>query len=62
MNPIQQDNKVETKTEQEQIKTQPSEIAKETSNEPSPDIKSEENKANWKAFREQRELERKARD
>ena len=47
------DNKQEIKIEQ----AQPVQVA-----ETAPEIKSEENKANWKAFREQREAERKARE
>ncbi len=54
MNPSPTENKPEQKIEQAQPVVQ--------TNEPSPEIKSEENKANWKHFREQRENERKARE
>lgn len=62
MNPIQQDNKLETKNDQHQTPAIKQEVVEQATNEVAPDIKSEENKANWKAFREQRELERKARE
>jgi hypothetical protein len=52
------ENSVEKKIEQQN--TQP--IAQNIKHEASPDIKSEENQANWKAFRQQREDERKARE
>lgn len=62
MNPIPQENKLETKIDQQQTPPVQQEVTQVATNEASPDIKSEENKANWKAFREQRELERKARE
>ena len=64
MNPSQAENKTEVKTEQAQT-AQPvpaqSNVEAKTQ-EAAPDIKSEENKTNWRAFREQRERERKERE
>lgn len=62
MNSIQQENKLEAKNDQSQTPPAQQEVAQQTNNEIAPEIKSEENKANWKAFREQRELERKAKE
>jgi hypothetical protein len=58
MNPIATENKAEIKTEQ----AQPVQSNTEITNESAPAIKSEENQANWRAFREQREAERKAKE
>jgi len=58
MNPVATEIKPETKIEQQQNIQQSPIQAKEES----PPIKTEENQANWKAFREQRETERKARE
>jgi len=55
MNPNTPENIPESQKEQVQA-TEPSQI------EAAPNIKSEENKTNWKAFREQREAERKAKE
>jgi hypothetical protein len=52
-------NTTEPKIEQVENKTGPATPKPE---EPAPEIKTEENKANWKAFREQREIERKAKE
>jgi hypothetical protein len=52
MQPENQDNKAPEKIEQAQSAPQ----------EPAPEIKSEENKTNWAAFRQQREVERKAKE
>lgn len=57
MNPAVMENKQEQKNEQ--VQSQP---IVENKTETAPSIKSEENQANWKAFREQRESERKARE
>lgn len=60
---IQTENKTEEKIEQAEIKKEPTNISVGTPGTPeekTPLIKSEENKANWKAFREQRESERKS--
>lgn len=61
MNPESKENTPEIKINQ--VQTQPEQVLKapnEATQEIAPDIKSEENKANWKIFREQREAERKA--
>lgn len=58
MNPVVTENKPEQKTEQ----AQPTQSNVENKQEAAPQIKSEENQANWKAFREQREAERKAKE
>lgn len=58
MNPIVTENRLEQKTDQ----AQPVQNNPEIKQESSPSIKSEENQANWKAFREQREAERKAKE
>lgn len=55
MNPSESDIKPETQIEQVQTAPQ------DNQQQDSPPIKSEENQANWKAFREQRAAERKAR-
>jgi hypothetical protein len=55
MNPNTPENTPEVQKEQVQAATP---VVQEAS----PEIKSEENKANWKAFREQRESERKAKE
>lgn len=50
-------------TSPDQVQTHPDQVLKtpnEVQKEVAPDIKSEENKVNWKIFREQREAERKA--
>jgi hypothetical protein len=60
MNPVATENKPEVKNEQQQ--TQQPVAQTQTVSETAPPIKSEENQANWKAFREQRENERKARE
>lgn len=60
MNPVTPENKPEVKIEQQQ--TQQPIVQTQIPTETSPPIKSEENQANWKAFREQRENERKARE
>ena len=51
-------NTPETKIEQAENKVEQPIVSQEAA----PEIKSEENKNNWKAFREQREIERKARE
>jgi hypothetical protein len=58
MNPVTNENIPEKK-----IETVENKVEKNipTQTEASPPIKTEENQANWKAFREQREVERKAR-
>jgi hypothetical protein len=58
MNPVQTENIPEKKIETVENKTEQNNSAQV---EESPPIKTEENQANWKAFREQREVERKAR-
>lgn len=62
MNPVQTENKPVEKIDQAQTQTQEPIVQAKTVQEPAPEIKTEENKANWKAFREQRESERKARE
>lgn len=62
MNPSQSENKTEQKIEQVQTQPQAPIAQAKQEAEPAPEVKSEENKANWKAFREQRESERKARE
>lgn len=65
MTPEVSENKPEAKNEQQQtnnnIAVQPGSV-ESLSKDISPAIKSEENQANWKAFREQRESERRARE
>jgi len=62
MQPQSEENKIETapvtneNVQSNEIKTQ------QKQEESSPPIKSEENQANWKAFRQQREAERKAKE
>lgn len=51
-------NKTENNEPQQQNQVQ---VAPETAADPSPEIKSESNKENWRRFREEREQERKAR-
>jgi len=58
MNPVQTENITEKKIETVENKIQSNNSVQQ---EASPPIKTEENQANWKAFREQREVERKAR-
>ncbi len=59
----QVENRPEEKTIQQQtIATNSVDTGSKSVEEASPEIKSEENKTNWKAFREQRESERKARE
>lgn len=75
--PAAQQPNQEAQKPQEQVKTAPSQIlavadrqpsvpkpeeAAKTVAEEAPDIKSQENQANWKAFRERRDLERKAKE
>lgn len=59
MQPNQVENITEQKNEQAQNTAQPIAIAKV---EAAPEIKTEENRDNWRKFREQREAERKARE
>lgn len=58
MNPAVVENKPEQKTEQ----AQQQQAIVENKQEAAPPIKSEENQANWKAFREERAAERKAKE
>lgn len=60
MQPSQIENKIEQKIEQVQNPISPN--TPQTASEPTPIIKTEENQANWKVFREQREAERKAKE
>jgi len=62
MQPNQIENKIEQKIEQ--VQNPSSQILPNSPpiTEPSPTIKTEENQANWKVFREQREAERKAKE
>lgn len=65
MNPEQSEIKPDNKNEQQQTNNNIplQSVANQTiSKEESPAIKTEENQANWKAFREQRERERKERE
>jgi hypothetical protein len=63
MNPVIQENIPEKVNEQQNSPIVQEPQSKSTINpEQTPQIKSEENKANWKAFREQKEVERKARE
>lgn len=59
MIPAVTENKQEPKNEQVQVE-QPAKQEVAANKEATPDIKSEENKANWKMFREQSEARRKA--
>jgi hypothetical protein len=52
----------EIKTEPKKEQQQNTDVQPNSPQEASPEIKSEENKTNWKAFREQREADRKARE
>lgn len=56
------ENKPELKTEQAQTTAAPIENKAAAPAEPQPNIKSEDNQTNWKAFREKQAAERKARE
>ena len=56
------ENKPPEKTEQAQTQVPPVENKAAAPTEPQPNIKSEENQANWKTFREKQAAERKARE
>lgn len=55
-------NEVKPETKNVQAETKQTDVIKPETSEIGPNIKSEENQANWKVFRAQRESERKARE
>ncbi len=59
---VNPENKPEVKTEQAQTTQTATQTPVAATTEQAPPIKSEENQANWKAFREQKAQERKARE